>query len=544
MLLTVLGVLAGSCAKEQPEPGIEGIELQVVGTTLETPDGEPAPATRATEINKIFTFEDGDALSLFMRGATYADVDNRRVAYSKLDPADGIWTIEGSPILLNDRTAVVSLVYPYKDGATFDNIPFTTGVYSPDKDLLWKQQSVYDAVHEARVEQMQHALTRVKFIIKRDDPTDTSIPDRFTGTGSVSSVDLMSNTVRNHPLFTEGKLDLSFTAPDLPVTGVNSVKTLTYDTAFTLSTTGHTIDLLQVPVSEGGVSKLHLRLVVDNELLSVALLTQYGLTPWEAGSCYTYNVTVKNRRIQIDFATVDDWETGTSGGSDVEKPEPASVGAYYYSDGTTSYNLNSTKTATGMVFWVDPTNPARYKVMALQEKFLRWESGFYGAITEAQNFEDGRANSEAIKAYFEANKGGSIKKTEFSAAFPAAEYCYNYNAGVDAPGTWYLPALHEMQYLVCAFNGSAPVTWETEDSPLPIDTVACDAWNARICAVIGASGLRTDVMDSDYYSSTENVAHASYVWSIFLSPHRKFWKHSDLKFYSSGKYTRCIREIN
>lgn len=300
MLLTVLGVLAGSCAKEQPEPGIEGIELQVVGTILETPDGDPTPATRATETNKIFTFEDGDALSLFMRGASYADVDNRRVAYSKPSTEAGSWTIEGSPILLNDQTAVVSLVYPYKDGATFDNIHFTTGVYSPDKDLLWRQQSVYAAVHEARVEQMQHALTRVKFIIKRDDP---SIPDCFTGTGDVSDASLVADNL--NILFTEGKFDLSFMAPDLLVKGTRPANELGDNTTFTLSTTGHTTDLLLVPVAEGNLNKLKLRLNVDGVPLLANIPSAPSPTQWEAGSCYTYNVTVKNKKLEI---TISAWD--------------------------------------------------------------------------------------------------------------------------------------------------------------------------------------------------------------------------------------------
>lgn len=546
----LLAVLAAGCAKEHPEPGRGGtVRLQVVGAALENPAGKPSaaavPSTRAAEINGTFTFDHGDALGLFMRGTGYDDVDNRKVSYSKPGADAGTWSIAGDPIYLHDGTAVVSLVYPYADAAAYGNIPFTTGVYSPAKDLLWKQQDVYGAASQARVAEMKHALTRVKFIIKRDDPTDTSIPDRFTGAGAVSSVSIGDATAAKTVIYQSGKLDLSFTAPASPVSGVTAGM-LQDETAFTLSATGHTTDFLMLPAETlemtgyGALVGLYIR--VDGQMLSTLLPAAAPADKWLAGTCYTYTVTVKNKEIKVTSSTITPWGAGYSGGGNMEVPTPPAVNDYYYSDGTTSTALNSSKTAEGIVFWVDPADPWHYKVVYKDEVDgiypgnKLWSSsafdvgtGDYAGIRAADPKDldaparvSGKANREILGRWLADPVANATGKT--IADFPAFEYCDGLGEG------WYLPAINELQHLCCAFNGNAPTTWIGKAS-FARNVEAQNAFGALFSAVGGTN------VNTSYQASTEFSTTTYWYGAIHLlaagSGNEKTGQCA----------TRCIREI-
>lgn len=539
----LLAALAAGCAKE-PDSGIRGTELLVVGSALENPAKEPfaaaPPSTRAAETNGVFTFGNGDALGLFMRGAAYADVDNRKVVYTKPGSAAGTWAIEGSPILLNDQTAVVSLVYPHTAGAVYGNIPFAAGVYSPDKDLLWKQQDVYAAVNEAQVTQMKHALARVKFVVKCDDPSDTSVPDRFTGTGAVTSVSIADAGAGSNVIFEDGVLDLSFTAPASPVRG-NRAGMLEDKTAFTLSATGHTADFLTLPIAAMSADLVGLYIRVDGQILSTSLPAAAPADKWEAGSCYTYTVTVKNKGIEVTSSTVDNWTDGTPGGSDVEKPAPPAVGDYYYSDGTTSKTLKPGKTVEGVVFWVNDTDPWHFKAAAIKEEQKAWSTssfdvgtGAYSGIRPSSVDVDdparlnGRTNREILGRWIADISANTTGKT--IADFPAFEYC----DGMGGGSGWYLPAINELQCLCCVSYGADPVLWTFGYFPFVADAAARAAFNALFTAAGGdAFG------DELRFSSTEEDR--SYFWSVYFSDgYLGFGADTE----KPNEYkVRCIREI-
>lgn len=246
-------------------------------------------------------------------------------------------------------------------------------------------------------------------------------------------------------------------------------------------------------------------------------------------------VSVESSALSVAGVTLTDWNT-KSGDIDLEGPMP-SVGDYYYSDGTFSTALKSDKTATGMIFYVNPANYKKYKVMALEESAsLRWVASTSYIVGSARSSTDGKANAAAYKAYYETNKGGKVTQSTFADAFPAAGYCYNYTgrAGKDAVGTWYVPAKDELQYLWCAYNGKAPVTWyEGTSSSAPINKTAQASWSARIQAVGGV----TNIADSNFWTSTE-TSYGGSAW--YLSFH----------FASAGSsnkggtaYVRCIRDI-
>ena len=444
-------VLTG-CVKEHVQPQESMPRLQVVGVAVEETPGSEAgeyaaadlPQTRASEINDIFTFAHGDALSLFMRGTGYDDVDNRQVDYSKLASEAGTWAIAGSAIRLTDRTAVVSLVHPYTAGMTYNNIPFTTGTYTTSRDLLWKQETVSATNHEAHVAAMQHALARVKFVIKCDDP---SVPDRFTGTGDVTSVSIDNGTADgtgpSAAVFTAGKLDL--TAPASPVSGTTA-GAITDNTAFSLSTTGHTTDLLTLPVGALAQDLVTLQITVDGVTLSKSLPYAAPANKWEAGKCYTYGITVKNKGIEVTSSTVDNWTDGTAGGSEVVKPIPPAAGDYYYTDGTTSTALDTNKTVEGVIFWVDPDNPKHFKIVALTEDKKQWSPDSFDIGTGAYSDlradvygetmtiydkarQNGKDNCDLLRQWI-ADIGATSGKT--IADLPAFQYCDQMEGGVTA----------------------------------------------------------------------------------------------------------------
>ena len=523
----VFALAMAGCAKEQPLEK-NGSRLQVVGIALEKDSGSDAaqssPQTRAAEVNKIFTFEDGDALSLFMRGATYADVDNRRVDYSKPGAAAGTWAIGGTEILLNDRTAVVSLVHPYAGANAYDNIPFVTGPYSTGIDLLWKQQDVYAAASEAQVAQMKHALTRVKFTVQCDDPTDTTIPDRFTGTGAVTKVAIDNGTTAGSgtaaAVFSAGKLDLSFVAPASPVSGVTEGP-VEDATAFTLSIAGHTADLLTLPVAAMQKDLVALEITVDGTTLTTSLPFAAPADKWEAGKCYAYTVTVKSKGIEVSSATVENWTAGTSGDNDVTVPTaPPSVGDYVYDDGTFSTKLKAGKTPVGVVFWVNPDDSQNFKAVSLDERASTTKWSTENVTTGATSTTTGAENMAKIKAI----SGWHDK-------YPPFAWCDDKTEGGSG---WYVPAIDELQYLYCASIGAEPTTWMDYPNATFVQENR-DSWNARFTAPgVGGAGLN---INSGYWSATEESSSPTAVWDITSVVGYSYYYSKD-----DNNYVRCVRE--
>lgn len=389
LVIVVAGCVRESLELERPAALSE---LKVVGVR---PD-EPAPgtaaantaSTRATITNGLFTFADGDAMSLFMRGETgtsYTDVDNRKVTYASTTSTEAgtttpaTWGIEGDRILLNDQRATVSMVYPYAPENTYNNIPFTTGVYATGIDLLWKQQTVFSGQHEAKVETMHHALTRVKILLKRDAATETAasgtvVPaDRYTGAGAVTSVSIANAAGAGAAVYTDGVLDLSSVTtdgvgnPNSSLVKGKTAGTLTDNTAFNLpevvaagsttaesNTEAHLTDMLTLPVASLTDTPVTLVIDIDGKKM-VKTLPATTVGQWETGKCYTYTVTVKNTEIMFDKVTVTDWITGTP--IDGELDPKITIGAY--KDG-------------GIVFWIDPANVNHYKVVSLDERTMAW----------------------------------------------------------------------------------------------------------------------------------------------------------------------------
>lgn len=224
---------------------------------------------------------------------------------------------------------------------------------------------------------------------------------------------------------------------------------------------------------------------------------------------------------------------------EIHPPMPA-VRDYYYSDGTTSTALDDAKTAEGIVIWVDPNDPAHFKVVSLYEPELdlAWSTsefdvgvGAYAGIRDdgvtndarALARQSGEANREILGRWLADASANTTGKT--IADFPAFEYCDRLGTG------WFLPAVNEVQYFMCTAYGVAPVTWD-DYCNYDLSTLSYDAFST-LCTAAGGNIYSGDL---SYMCGTEEDA-ANYLYINIY----------DGSVDTSGKTyattLRCVREI-
>ena len=135
----------------------------------------------------------------------------------------------------------------------------------------------------------------------------------------------------------------------------------------------------------------------------------------------------------------------------VTKKPKTSVGNYYYDDGTHSIEKIDGKTVIGIIFWEDPADATKAKIVSLDEVQKDY--------SDAYKWTTGRTNGDLV---------------------------------------WSLPTKYELQYLWCAYNGKAPVTWDNTggDENAPVDKEAQAIFNA-ILSSVGSS-----LSGATYWSST------------------------------------------
>uniref|UniRef100_UPI004056B8C1 Ig-like domain-containing protein n=1 Tax=Alistipes sp. TaxID=1872444 RepID=UPI004056B8C1 len=215
---------------------------------------------------------------------------------------------------------------------------------------------------------------------------------------------------------------------------------------------------------------------------------------------------------------------------------PAQIGDYYYSDGSYSSSLDTSKSVIGVVFWTgdptatDPTlkrdhpNCTHGLVMALTEvKNVFWQKGCraynstVSAWVEANNleFQPLVSGIELSDPMNQVNGYNNTKAMEaFNAAPENAEWKLDvlttleqHRTSVAAPATssgWYLPSIKELNL---AFSGeyNGPITDFDNES-----TEIYDIINPKFRAVPGAI-----IYDDDYLSSTEKDALNIYDMMVF-----------------------------
>ena len=174
----------------------------------------------------------------------------------------------------------------------------------------------------------------------------------------------------------------------------------------------------------------------------------------------------------------------------------------------------------GVVFWVDPTDPMKAKIVSLRRESLQWTTGF-AATLGATDSDDGYTNTQ------------TIAQSEHVGDIPAIEYCQAEGDG------WYWPAKNELVDLYDAYNGNHSNSALPNDLPdeemaarIAFDKFLTD--NGGIVLNEQSGGENGD----SYWSSTEtsNGKNGFYV---------RFGKFGSLNNSKTGsaRYVRCIRKV-
>ena len=159
-------------------------------------------------------------------------------------------------------------------------------------------------------------------------------------------------------------------------------------------------------------------------------------------------------------------------------PKVAVVGDIAYSDGSTSADYNSTKSAVGIV--IEVTSGAATKIVSLTETSAKWSTEY--VITNATSETDGMANMTAIQSIL-----------DWESKYPAFKWCDDY---IDASGNseWYLPATDELYQL-----------YEVKD-----------VVNTAIEKIIAGDGMATSLGTSSWYWSSSQYSY-DYAWDRSFS---------------------------
>ena len=208
----------------------------------------------------------------------------------------------------------------------------------------------------------------------------------------------------------------------------------------------------------------------------------------------------------------------------VVQADEMEIGDFFYSDGTTSTRLESSKTPIGIVFWSgDPTaEDAALKrdhpgcthglVVSLRQDAAPWQSGYeaYGKAAGewvSANVTDYASPRTGIGAEDPLNRILGYNNTKALEAFNAApensqwrieavERAVSYRGSVAAPAStsdWYLPSAKELA-LLC--SGEYENIYSAQDAGVEVRDIV----NARLSELSGAA-LR--LLPSVYWSSSE-----------------------------------------
>lgn len=231
-------------------------------------------------------------------------------------------------------------------------------------------------------------------------------------------------------------------------------------------------------------------------------------------------------------------EIGTEG-----PPVAVSVGDYYYSNGTTSSILNTALTVEGIVMWVDPDDSSHFKAISLGEANLAWSTsnfdvgvGAYADIRDANANGDansvarvsGKSNRELLGQWIADNTVNTTNKTIND--FPAFKHC-------DEMGNdWYLPAVNELQYLWCAYNGAAPVKWASITNGAPVGNPSAQTTFSALFTAAGKT-----FTPGEYRSSTERSY--SNLWNVHFA-NGDTRVSAEKPGFNGSLIVRCIKEVN
>lgn len=258
-------------------------------------EGEPGKQTSKSALSIVANVEtraaksdfvSGDELGVFIldaEGNTYDNTGN--CSNNKATFSETSWTLE-KEVLLSDVIGKVYAYYPYSDQViSLNQIPVTSSLQT---DYLYSIPATVDAASPAATLRMKHALSLVKFVIKKDG---------YTGVGNVTEITLKGIGLTGNLDAATGNITVSSTGNER------------YEGNFYLdASTPLAIGIIAFPQS---VSETVALMKIDGEQYSYKLIP--GI--WDAGKETTYTLKINqsdNSLIMVGSATIDSWGSGGS----------------------------------------------------------------------------------------------------------------------------------------------------------------------------------------------------------------------------------------
>lgn len=195
--------------------------------------------------------------------------------------------------------------------------------------------------------------------------------------------------------------------------------------------------------------------------------------------------------------------------------EPFKVGEYITKDGNTALAEG------GIVFWVDPADPTKAKIVSLKRESLQWTINFASAFGTIDT-ENGYANTQ------------TIAQSEHAIDIPAIQYCKDRGEG------WYWPAKDELIALYDAYNGNHNST--SYPNALPEEEKASRAAFDKLFTDQGGVILNTvgDTENGDSYWASTETADGTKAWYVRFG---KYVSTNNAKT-GSARYVRCVRKVS
>lgn len=322
----------------------------------------------------------------------------KQVAFNSLSTNGSITETTSKIILMFDKDV---------EGLTADDITLTTGTTNIVKGLLETKGS---GKYELAVNNISEGGEVTVIVNKAGyeiSPTSRKVTVYYVN--PEEQVAFLNLTANGSATETTTKLILKFDK-DIPMISYT-------DIILTTANTGAVIKELSSVGS--GVYELKVRdLIASGEVTVTLGKTGYKITP------ASKTVTVYYKNI---------------------------IGDFYYSDGTHSTQKDAAKDCIGIVFWQDPDNSTKGKIVSLDEHY---------------------GNPKALVRWAASKKGG-----------------------------WRLSTKDDLQQLWCAYNGAKFVTWGVgKDAPRPaVNTAAQAVFNSLL-----TTGGGVAITNTYYWSSTSS----------------------------------------
>lgn len=229
-------------------------------------------------------FVQGDQIGIFVFDEANLKYNDCECSWNNKATLETEWILEND-IYLGSKSGSVLAYYPYYKSITSPNqIPVESGTQT---DYLFSREVIVNDENPVVALQMQHALSLVKFIIKKDN---------YNGEGKITGISMQGINL-------EGTLNI--TTGDIVV---NKRGNEAYKGDFTLSDSPLAIGIIALPQA---VTSTTVLLSLDGERYGYKL--PEGI--WEKGKETTYTLginPIEKKLFQIGSSTIDSWGSGGS----------------------------------------------------------------------------------------------------------------------------------------------------------------------------------------------------------------------------------------